>query len=511
MLYGRLQELGYGYGLAFQLLEAVRFDDGGMATGNVEISQANASNAQAHTVHPTSLDAMMQLVSATLTRGKDVMSTMVPTHIRKLWVSSSGLRDPGDSTVKAVVTLVPRNYRGIEATIFVLDKTRRNLLLQMDGLEMTIVSSSEVSTLPGTRAEHLCSQSERKPAIASLERTQILKYCERAQKTTVDPVDFFEDLTLLLLMFISKTLESIATRDPQNLNPHFQKYLDWMGMQLERFQSGQLPHSRPEWKGSLQDAECYESLCKRISVANVQEKLYAAVGQNLVHILGGEVDPLEFLFKGDLARDFYQELNSNTNCLQAFGQYLGALAHENPGMKVLEIGAGTGSMASCVLSILTHNGDAERSLRFDRYDFTDISQSFFENARKLFTDHRRIHFQALDIEKDPVAQGFEAKAYDMIIASNVLRATKDLSVILGYARKLLKPGGKLALFEVTEPQLLRSGFVSVCYLVGGLQASTTRHGVHVSQQGHGMNYSLSKVSPGLIVSYEISRATVVMS
>lgn len=459
MLYRRLQQLGYGYGPTFQLLDAVRFDGRGMATADVEISQANASNAQAHVVHPTSLDAMMQLVFATLIKGKDAMSTMVPTHIRKLWVSSSGLRDPGHGTVKAVATSAPRNYRGIEACISVLDETRRNLLLQMDGLEMMVVSSPEVSALPGVGATKLCSHLERKPAIALLERPQILEYCERAQKTRVDPVNFFEDLTLLLLMFISKTLESIARMEPQNMNPHHQKYRDWMEKQLERFQKGQLPHSRPEWKDSLRDAECYETLCKRVSAANKQGKLYTAVGQNLGRILSGEVDPLDLLFKGDLARDFYQDLNSGTNCLHAFGQYLDALAHASPGMRILEIGAGTGSMTGSVLNVLTHNGDAEGTSRFDQYDFTDISQSFFENARQTFTDHRRIHFKTLDIEKDPEAQGFDAGAYDMIVASNVLHATKNLNVTVGHVRKLLKTGGKLALFEVTEPQLLRSGFV----------------------------------------------------
>lgn len=459
VLYGRLLELGYGYGPTFQLLKAVRFDDGGMATADVEISQANASNAQAHIIHPTSLDAMMQLVFATFTQGKDAMSTMVPTHIRKLWVSSSGLGDPGDGIVKAVATSMPRSYRGIEACISVLDEARRNLLLQMDGLEMTIVSSPEVGALPSEGAKQLCSHLERKPAISLLEQPEILEYCERAQKTQAEPVDFFEDLTLLLLMFISKTLESTATMEPQTLNSNYQRYVDWMRMQLERFQKGQLPHSRPEWKASLQDPECYETLCKRVSVANKQGKLYTAVGQNLVQILGGAVDPLDLLFKGDLARDFYQELNNSTNCLHAFGRYLDALAHENPKMRILEIGAGTGSMTSSVLNVLADNGDAEATSRFDRYDFTDISQSFFENARNNFTDHRRIHFRALDIEKDPVAQGFDAGAYDMIVASNVLHATRDLSVTVGHVRKLLRPGGKLALFEVTEPQLLRGGFI----------------------------------------------------
>ncbi len=122
-LYGHLQKLGYGYGPTFQLLETVHFNDDRMAAADVKISQANASTANAHVIHPTSLDAMMQLVFATLTQGIDATSTMAPTHIRKMWVSSSGLRDPCDGTVKAVATSVPRNFHAIEASISVMNDT----------------------------------------------------------------------------------------------------------------------------------------------------------------------------------------------------------------------------------------------------------------------------------------------------------------------------------------------------------------------------------------------------
>ena len=459
ILYGRLRDLGYGYGPTFQLLEAVRFSDGRTATAEVKVSQATASNARAHVIHPTSLDAMMQLVFATLLAGKEALSTMVPTYIRKMWVSNSGLQDPDNAAVRVVAASIPRGYRGIEAYVSVMDGIKSNFLLEMEGLEMTIVSSPEVSALPDMRMKQLCSHLEYKPALALLKPSQILQYCESAQKGGPDPVDFFEDLTLLLLMFISRALESIRTSESQILDSHYQRYIAWMQMELERFQSGQLPHSRPEWKVSLQDEEYFRALCNRVSSVNNQGKLYTAVGENLVRMLDGKLDPLDLLFNGDLAREFYQELNNSSNCSHAFGRYLDALAHENPKMRILEIGAGTGSMTSSVLDVLTKDGDTEGTSRFDHYDFTDISPSFFENASKTFTDHRRIQFSVLDIEKDPGAQGFNAGSYDMIVASNVLHATKDLRITIDHVRKLLKPGGKLALFEVTEPQIVRGGFV----------------------------------------------------
>ncbi|KAM0794237.1 reducing type I polyketide synthase [Usnea florida] len=458
-LYEHFQELGYGYGPTFQLLEGVRCGESSVATAEVKIPYRTTSNAQAHIVHPTSLDAMMQTIFAALTRGNEEMSTMVPTRARQIWVSNFRLQDPDGGTVKVMATSMPRGHRGIEACVSVLDGTRSNLLLQMEGLEMTIVSSSEVSTATDIGAKQTCSHLERKPAINLLESSQTLQYCENFQYPEMDPIDFFEDLTLLLLMFVSKALESVATRKPQNLDPHYQRYIEWMQKQLETFRNGQLPHSNTQWMADLGDAKRYENLCKRISEANKQGKLYTEVGQNLIGILSGTVDPLDVLFKGDLARDFFHELNNTSNCSHAFGKYLDAVAHEKPRMRILEIGAGTGSMTGSVLRILTHDGDTEGASRFDCYDFTDISPSFFEDARKTFMNDKRIHFRVLDIEKNPVAQGFDAGEYDMIIASNVLHATRDLSVTVDHVRTLLKPGGKLTMFEVTEPQILRAGFV----------------------------------------------------
>lgn len=47
----------------------------------------------------------------------------------------------------------------------------------------------------------------------------------------------------------------------------------------------------------------------------------------------------------------------------------------------------------------------------------------------------------------------------MLVASLVLDANKDLGLTLQRAGKLLKPGGKLILMELTEPDSVRTGFV----------------------------------------------------
>jgi acyl carrier protein len=58
-------------------------------------------------------------------------------------------------------------------------------------------------------------------------------------------------------------------------------------------------------------------------------------------------------------------------------------------------------------------------------------------------------FAVLDIEKEIGPQGFEAASMDVVYASNVLHATKNIRETLTHARDLLKPGGTLILNEMT--------------------------------------------------------------
>ena len=53
----------------------------------------------------------------------------------------------------------------------------------------------------------------------------------------------------------------------------------------------------------------------------------------------------------------------------------------------------------------------------------------------------------MDIEKDPIDQGFDSHGYDLLIASNVLHATRYLEETLGHCRDLLAPSGQLIALE----------------------------------------------------------------
>jgi NAD(P)-dependent dehydrogenase (short-subunit alcohol dehydrogenase family)/SAM-dependent methyltransferase len=108
-------------------------------------------------------------------------------------------------------------------------------------------------------------------------------------------------------------------------------------------------------------------------------------------------------------------------------------------LRVLEIGAGTGGTTSKVLPVLP----AKRC----HYVYSDVSGGFFASAEQRFAQYPFVRYQVLDIERPPKEQGYAAHSFDLILAANVLHATRDIEATVDHVRQLLTPGGLLVLLE----------------------------------------------------------------
>ncbi len=170
----------------------------------------------------------------------------------------------------------------------------------------------------------------------------------------------------------------------------------------------------------------------------------------LSRVLRGELDPVQLVFpQGDLtdATKIYGESPISKLMNTIVEKTITAAIEKLPGdrgIRLLEIGAGTGGTTSYILPELP----AEQT----EYVFTDIGKLFITKAQEKFSDYPFIRYQTLDIEIDPAPQGFENQKYDIIIAANVLHATTSIKETLSNVRKLLADGGILVLLEVTTRQ-----------------------------------------------------------
>jgi SAM-dependent methyltransferase len=62
-----------------------------------------------------------------------------------------------------------------------------------------------------------------------------------------------------------------------------------------------------------------------------------------------------------------------------------------------------------------------------------------------------MRFGVLDISRPPVEQGFAPGSFDVIVAFNVMHATRSVAASLAHVRDLLAPGGVLVLQESVRP------------------------------------------------------------
>ena len=185
------------------------------------------------------------------------------------------------------------------------------------------------------------------------------------------------------------------------------------------------------------------SLARQYPFGSAECALLEQCGESLAEVLRGRRDPLPLLFGEDGAGA--AALYRDSPMLRAANRYLASsvasMTEALPSarmLRVLEVGGGTGATTEAVLEVLPPG-------RF-HYTFTDISAAFLDPARQRFSNHA-LTLDVLDIERDPVEQGYMAHGFDIIIAANVLHATRDLAVTLENCRRLLAPEGCLVLLE----------------------------------------------------------------
>ena len=109
-------------------------------------------------------------------------------------------------------------------------------------------------------------------------------------------------------------------------------------------------------------------------------------------------------------------------------------------LRILEVGAGTGGITANILPALP--------ARQTQYVFTDVSRFFLTKAEPKFRLFPFVDFKVLDIEQDPLSQGFDPKSFDVVLASHVFHATQNLHETLTNVSRLMAPGGLLIFLEV---------------------------------------------------------------
>jgi acyl transferase domain-containing protein len=168
-------------------------------------------------------------------------------------------------------------------------------------------------------------------------------------------------------------------------------------------------------------------------------------GERLADVLQGRINPLDALIGDGALADLERvyEHGAIARCYNALvAEIVAAVCARRVAgqtVRILEVGAGTGSTTAAVLGRLAPDGV--------EYRFTDISPLFLEHARRKLAQFPTLRYQLLHVERSPASQGLAGEVFEVIIAANVVHATADLVATLRHLRSLLAPHGLLLLLE----------------------------------------------------------------
>ena len=443
VLYDELRSNGNAYGSNFANLEDIHIGFR-QAVGSIIIPDITAcmpsAFMQPHFIHPTTLDTVFQM-AIPLFCYHSTLGSVMPVSIKKIAISASMNTQVGEKLMVGA-TLFPEGRRVATADILAFQSkslSEISPVITISQVELCAIGKTSEDISDSSSGQNTTYQMEWGLDVDSL-ATNISTFTRSGTLSEKQYISLEQKNNVLerATAFYIKTCLDHLREEGLNVSEVPNIYLlKWMHTYF-RSEPCQALLSEMTTTRSMQ-------VLREVQTAGVEGEALSRVGDKLSSILLGQIDPLSLLLEDGLLYRLYLD-DSSLQCCLHLSNFINHLIFKSPYMTILEIGAGTGGTTLPLLRAL-----GGKTSFIKQYDYTDISSGFFDSARSKLCDwSEMLRFRTLNIERDPVDQGFEEASYDLIIASNALHATKCIDDTLANVQRLLKPGGRLALIEVTR-------------------------------------------------------------
>jgi acyl transferase domain-containing protein/SAM-dependent methyltransferase len=444
------------HGEIFRNIESVRV---GKTQAVATLSIANvamtmpAHHQQAHILHPTTLDSVfVSAYSALLGMNSDLQASMVPKTIQNLWVSGKINSRPGHR-LRSHVDVCYVDSQQFRSNLSLFDADKDDIsqapVLVLNGFVAQSLGAA-LPRRPVSNKEDICSTLKWAPDISFMDFDLLTTQLSLGMDPKEEKVIL--DLRRACFHYIHDTLASLSLTDIKRLGWHHKKFYTWMKAQVNLALGGELALSSSEWIKDTEEDK--RRLFEIVALSSVDGEAVCRLGTHLLSILRQKSTALELLTEDKLLYRYYQGAVKFARCNIQLAKVMEHLIHKNPRVKILEIGAGTGGTTRSLLQVIGNGKKCGWGPYATEYYFTDISSAFFGEAQHQFRDWSDIiTYRRLDIESEPANQGFECGSFDIIVAGQVLHATKDMQSTMRNVRSLLKSGGKLLLMESTKNQM----------------------------------------------------------
>jgi acyl transferase domain-containing protein/NADPH:quinone reductase-like Zn-dependent oxidoreductase/SAM-dependent methyltransferase/acyl carrier protein len=466
--YDHMSDMGLRYGEEFRPIRELSAA-AGKSAGSVSLSEGIAPRAAEYPLHPVLFDGALQIFSAgAATIEGRTAGLRLPVRFARILF----LRTPGASS-RVSAAVKEANDEFVEGGIDLYDDAGRPCV-RIDGFRAISVEGARRTGKNGKGRDvtyHIAWEERalaHKPsAVAPVALSRLHSVAQHALDEVLDMRDrnnldaasaAGDELTAAQVASGLRamgaegdfTARSLGVSD--SMQRSFVQLMNNLVKQNLLTQKGAGYQTTPAFlKAADSSAELLSSSIAMYPGHMPEALLCGATCAELGPIMRGEKEAVQVLFASggaDMLDQFYGDGLVTSPWLAAIASAVATAANHLPegrGLRILEIGAGTGGLASQVLPVF------ERGVH--SYVFSDVSPAFFPAARQKLNAYAEVDYKVFDLEKPGAEQGFENASFDIILGTNVIHAVSDVRVALQNINDLLVPGGSLLFVDVATPHL----------------------------------------------------------
>ncbi|HEX8620323.1 MAG TPA: SDR family NAD(P)-dependent oxidoreductase, partial [Thermoanaerobaculia bacterium] len=207
-----------------------------------------------------------------------------------------------------------------------------------------------------------------------------------------------------------------------------------------------LPHENARNAGPAERNESSaQAQLAQVTLRNLADILRGRTRATDVMFPNSSLELVEGVYKNNDVADYFNGVMANVVARYVEARRSRQADGPRPlALRFLELGAGTGGSSEGILRTL----DRDRA-DVEEYRYSDVSKWFLLHGEQAYGKGRDyLQYAVFDVEKGLDEQGIARGAYDVVLAANVLHATKRMRDTIRNAKAALKENGLLVLNEI---------------------------------------------------------------
>lgn len=446
--YRAASQIGFRYDGIFRALTSLNKSWGhakALASWTKEDLDLNCS------IHPAILDIGLQagLSTFTSTAEKSMHSPFLPVGIKSAIIDPNRFsRHPQksiDVDIEAYLTSPSvGNVMEIDINMCTQASARENVCgVQLEGVRFKAISEPQPLQDRNILAK----------TVWGLDAAYGLNHAGAGEVSLESSLYMPEEYERVALFYLQRLANSVNTRELHSLTSHQQKLIRYVNKIVANVRETDHPFLQKEW---LIDspATINPLLCRHPN--DIDMAMLASGGERALSSMRGDSELGSGLLE-DLSGNFYQNSTMFAACSRHIASLLRQISHKFPRTDILELSLGASRTTSTALNAI---GDAYKT-----YTCAGASTAVIEELKGKLApaEAAKVGFKLLDVETQLSSQEIGIGLYDVVIATDVLRASQDLPETVQSLRKLLRTGGFLVCTELTGASLRPTA------MMGGLE------------------------------------------